>query len=73
MKGLKVPKKKANDIIRILTERSLLNRDYRIKRNESHVYIPVIDTGVAGEFDDVEVIDDVFERSKRSREVLLIC
>ncbi|MFB2623472.1 class I SAM-dependent methyltransferase [Methanothermobacter marburgensis] len=66
MKGLKVPKKKANDIIRILTEKSLLNRDYRIKRDESHVYIPVIDTGIAGEFDDVEVIDDVFERSKRS-------
>jgi len=66
MKGLKVPKKMANEIIKLLVESSVINRDYRIRRDDEHVYIPILEDADVPEIDGVTVIDDSFDESKRS-------
>ncbi len=43
MKGLKVPKKYANDIIKKLLRYSLMDPNFRIKRDENFVFIPLRD------------------------------
>ncbi|BAZ99848.1 class I SAM-dependent methyltransferase family protein [Methanothermobacter sp. EMTCatA1] len=66
MKGLKVPKKMANDIIKMLVAGSLLNRDYRISRDHEHVYIPLREDARIPEIDGAEIVDQEFKESKRS-------
>lgn len=41
MIGLKVPKKDANHLRIILQEKSLLNHDFKIKRSDTYVYLPM--------------------------------
>jgi tRNA (guanine37-N1)-methyltransferase len=41
MIGLKVPKKEANRIRLILQEKSILNHDWKIRRSDDYVYLPL--------------------------------
>jgi tRNA (guanine37-N1)-methyltransferase len=41
MIGLKVPKKEANNIRLILQEKSFLNHDWKIKRSDEYVFLPL--------------------------------
>jgi tRNA (guanine37-N1)-methyltransferase len=66
MKGLKVPKKMANDIIKMLSDGSVLNREYRIGRDHEYVYIPLREEAVVPEIEGAELVDHEFEESKRS-------
>lgn len=66
MLGLKVSKNNADKVRRILLKKSLIDLDWKIKREEDHVYIPLSkspsnDTLDEIGYTDVEVVDTEFQ------------
>lgn len=68
MKGIKIPKNKANDVRKILMENSLIDLGLKIKRDSEFVYLPLIsrinaeklallDTGLS----DIDIVKSVIE------------
>ena len=71
MLGLKIPKKQADHVRRILLKHSLINLEWKIKRSDDYVFIPLIkkpDEEVTEEINssDLEIIETVFEAHKKS-------
>jgi len=70
MIGLKVPKKEANNIRLILQEKSLLNHDWKIRRSDEYVYLPLNqepDDELLGELglNSIDIVDIDFEEHKK--------
>jgi len=70
MMGLKIKKKMANEIRKILLKKSLINLDYKIKRENDYVIIPLImkpeiEILVEYELNETEIIDTDFEKQKK--------
>lgn len=66
---IKVPKKKAEEVRKYITENNLYAADYKTFRDENHVYFPVLKKleGYAA----VEMEGEMFEKAKNLREALL--
>lgn len=70
MLGLKIPKKQADQVRKILLKHSLINLEQKIKRSDDYVYIPLSrkpDGGVMDEIGlkDIEIVDMEFETHKK--------
>ncbi|MCC7551687.1 MAG: class I SAM-dependent methyltransferase family protein [Methanobacterium sp.] len=70
MLGLKVPKKEANHIRLLLQEKSILNHNWKIKRSQDYVYLPldqIPDNTLLNEMglDNGAVVDVGFEEHKK--------
>jgi tRNA (guanine37-N1)-methyltransferase len=68
--GLKIPKNHADEIRRILLEYSLINHEFKIKRSDDFVFIPLIkklDTEMMKELNlsSFEIIETEFESQKK--------
>jgi len=70
MMGLKVPKKQADEIRKILLMNSLLDLDFKIKRDHDFVYMP-INRGINSDIGDkiglssLKIVETEFETQKR--------
>ncbi|HSO25238.1 MAG TPA: class I SAM-dependent methyltransferase family protein, partial [Methanobacteriaceae archaeon] len=68
MKGIKIPKNKANDVRKILMENSLIDLGLKIKRDSEFVYLPLI-SGIKAEklalldteLSDIDIVKSVIE------------
>jgi tRNA (guanine37-N1)-methyltransferase len=69
MLALKIPKNKADFIRRILLKHSLIDLDFKIKRSDEYVYIPILkkpDNEVLREYDkDFEVVYQSFDAYRK--------
>ncbi len=70
MLGLKVPKNNADEIRRILLKKSLVDLEWKIKRVDGHVYIPLKNIPGKDSMDEigeieVEVVDTLFQIHKK--------
>lgn len=70
MMGLKIPKKQADQVRRILLKHSLIDLEWKIKRSDEHVYLPLVgkpDREVVDEIglSPVEIVDTTFEPHKK--------
>jgi tRNA (guanine37-N1)-methyltransferase len=69
MKGIKVPRKEANNIRKILMEESLINLDFKITRDQEFVYLPLKDSVKTEKLVsfgiDLEIVENDFEAQKR--------
>lgn len=66
---IKVPRKKAEEIRKYITENNLYAADYKTFRDENHVYFPILKK-LEG-YATVEMEGEKFEKAKKLREVLL--
>lgn len=71
MLGLKIPKKQADYVRKILLNHQLINQEWKIKRSDDYVFIPLIrepGRDVFGEIGvlDLEMVDTVFEAHKKN-------
>jgi len=71
MLGLKIPKSQADCVRRILLNHELINLEWKIKRSDDYVLIPLIQEPGKDVFDeidlpDLEMVDTVFEAHKKS-------
>lgn len=70
MIGLKVPKKQANEVRKVLLEDSLMDLDFKIKRNDDFVFFPLkqeINPDIREKLDisSFEIIETEFEPQRR--------
>jgi tRNA (guanine37-N1)-methyltransferase len=68
MIGLKVPRKKANQVRLFLLENQILNLKFKIKRFEDYVYLPLLENPGEDLIEDknLEVVETEFEENIRS-------
>ena len=71
MFGLKIPKKQADHARKILLNHQLINLEWKIKRTDDYVYIPLIKEPGREVLDEIdlpaiEVMDTIFEAHKKS-------
>lgn len=68
MIGLKVPKKEANQVRLFLLENKILNRDFKIKRSQDYVYLPLLERPVLDWMGNthLQVVETEFEEAKRT-------
>lgn len=72
VKCIKVPKKHASQVLALVKKHGLLNRDYKVSRDEKHVYIPLIDNSYAKIHEvlrdfEYELIDCELEKYRKYR------
>lgn len=70
MLGLKIPKKQADNLRKLLIKHSVMDLDWKIKRTDTHVYLPLKkspDECVMNEIGilQVEIVDTTFEPHKK--------
>ncbi|HEY0196587.1 MAG TPA: class I SAM-dependent methyltransferase family protein, partial [Methanobacterium sp.] len=70
MMGLKIPKKQADQVRRILLKHSLIDLEWKIKRTDEYVYLPLAGKPGVNVIEEmglsqVEIVDTDFEPHKK--------
>lgn len=68
MIGVRVPRKEANQVRLFLLEHNILNLDFKIKRSQDHVYLPLLEE-VGNDFikdKNLQLVETVFEENIKS-------
>jgi tRNA (guanine37-N1)-methyltransferase len=68
MIGLKVPRKEANQVRLLLLENKILNLDFKIKRSQDYVYLPLMERPEQDLIKDkiLQIVETEFEENRRS-------